>query len=89
LSEQSFTNQGCQQDREKIKAALDLVVAYSHEISEHTTVIMGNSEIIYDHVPRTDQAVRKHVDEIVRSARQIATATRKLFSLRDHCGLRR
>jgi hypothetical protein len=60
-----------------------MVWVYSHEISDHVTVIMGNSELIDDVLP-AHEPVRKHLEEITRCARNIGVAASKISSLREH-----
>jgi hypothetical protein len=74
----------CEKRCEKLEAAFRLVWVYSHEISDHVTVIMGNSELIHDALPAQVQ-VRNHVKEITRCARSIGVAASKIASLKEHC----
>jgi len=60
-----------------------MVWAYSHEISDHVTVIMGNTDLIEDCVEANSPA-RKHVNEIARCARRIGMAASKVSSLKEH-----
>ena len=73
----------CEKRCEKLEAAFRLVLVYSHEISDHVTVIMGNSELIHDALS-SQVHVRKHVDEITRCARRIGVAASKVASLKEH-----
>lgn len=73
----------CEKRCEKLEAAFKLVWLYSHEISDHITVILGNSELVYDSLP-ANLLARKHVDEITRCARRIGIAASKVSSLKDH-----
>jgi hypothetical protein len=73
----------CEKRCEKLEAAFRLVWVYAHEISDHVTVIMGNSELIYD-APTEQVQVRKHMNEITRCARSIGIAASKVASLKEH-----
>jgi hypothetical protein len=73
----------CESRCEKLEAAFRLVWVYSHEISDHVTVILGNSELLHDALSAETQ-VRKHVDEIARCARSIGMAASKVSSLKEH-----
>jgi hypothetical protein len=61
-----------------------MVWVYSHEISDHVTVIMGNSDMIDDLLPAQVQ-LRKYLNEITRCARDIGVAASKIASLKEHC----
>jgi hypothetical protein len=73
----------CEKRCEKLEAAFRMVWIYSHEISDHVTVIMGNSELIHDALS-ANVPTRKHVDEITRCARRIGIAASKVASLKEH-----
>ncbi len=73
----------CEKRCEKLEAAFRLVWIYSHEISDHVTVIMGSSDLIYDSMGASAPG-RKYVDEIARCARRIGIATSKVSSLKEH-----
>ena len=73
----------CEKRCEKLEAAFRLVWLYSHEISDHVTVIMGSSDLIYDSMG-ANASGRKHVDEIARCARRIGIAASKVSSLKEH-----
>jgi hypothetical protein len=73
----------CEKRCEKLEAAFRLVWIYSHEISDHVTVIMGNSDLIYDSMGANEPS-KKHVDEIARCARRIGIAASKVSSLKEH-----
>jgi len=60
-----------------------MVWLYSHEISDHITVIMGNSELIHDSLG-THSSGRKYVDEVARCARRIGIAASNISSLKEH-----
>jgi len=73
----------CEEHCEKLEAAFRLVWVYSHEISDHVTVIMGNSELVHDVVP-FNARVDKQISEITRCARDIGVAASKISSLKEH-----
>jgi hypothetical protein len=73
----------CEKRCEKLEAAFRMVWIYSHEISNHVTVIMGNSDLICDALS-TSGPTRKHLDEIARCARRIGIAASKVSSLKEH-----
>lgn len=83
MPKQDLFDVSCEQRCEKLEAAFRLVWVYSHEISDHVTVIMGNSDLIQDALPAHVQA-KKHVDEITRCARSIGIAASKIASLKEH-----
>jgi hypothetical protein len=83
VPKQDLFDVSCEQRCEKLEAAFRLVWVYSHEISDHVTVIMGNSDLIQDALPAHVQA-NKHVIEITRCARSIGIAASKIASLKEH-----
>ena len=83
MPKQDVFDVSCEQRCEKLEAAFRLVWVYSHEISDHITVIMGNSELIDDALPGPGPA-RKHMSEITRCARSIGIAASKIASLKEH-----
>lgn len=83
MPKQDLFDVSCEQRCEKLEAAFRMVWVYSHEISDHVTVIMGNSDLIQDDLPAHVQ-VNKHVNEIARCARSIGMAASKIASLKEH-----
>ena len=83
MPKQDLFNVSCEQRCEKLEAAFRMVWVYSHEISDHVTVIMGNSELMDDALPGQGP-VRKHMNEITRCARSIGIAASKIASLKEH-----
>ena len=83
MPKQDVFDVSCEKRCEKLEAAFQLVWAYSHEISDHATVIMGNTELIDDAQGLHGQA-RKHMNEITRCARSIGIAASKIASLKEH-----
>ena len=73
----------CEERCEKLEAAFRMVMVYSHEITDHVTVIMGKSDLIYDFLG-THSPVRKHMDEIARCARRAGIASSKISLLKEH-----
>ena len=84
MPKQDLFDASCEKRCEKLEAAFRLVWVYSHEISDHVTVIMGNSELIDDGLALRGDA-RKHMNEITRCARSIGIASSKIASLKEHC----
>jgi len=83
VPKQDVLDVSCEEKCEKLEAAFRLVWAYSHEISDHVTVIMGNSELIDDDLALYGPA-RKNMNEITRCARSIGIAASKIASLKEH-----
>ena len=83
MPKQDVLDVSCEEKCEKLEAAFRLVWAYSHEISDHVTVIMGNSELIDDDMVLYGPA-RKYMNEITRCARSIGIAASKISSLKEH-----
>ena len=83
MRKQDVFDASCEKRCEKLEAAFRLVWVYSHEISDHVTVIMGNSELIDDALALRGDA-RKHMNEITRYARSIGIAASKIASLKEH-----
>jgi hypothetical protein len=83
VPKQDVFDVSCEKRCEKLEAAFRLVWVYSHEISDHVTVIMGNSELIDDALALHGQS-RKHMNEITRCARSIGIAASKIASLKEH-----
>jgi hypothetical protein len=83
VPKQELFDVSCEKKCEKLEAAFRLVWVYSHEISDHVTVIMGNTELIDDAQALHGQA-RKHMNEITRCARSIGVAASKIASLKEH-----
>ena len=83
MLKQDLFDASCEKRCEKLEAAFRLVWVYSHEISDHVTVIMGNSELIDDSLALRADA-RKHLKEITRCARSIGVTATKISSLREH-----
>ena len=81
MSQQSVTAESADPHCEELKAALRLVSVYSHQINNQVTVIVGNSELVHDVVPPHTPA-QERLEEILRSARRIASVTQKLLSLK-------
>jgi len=81
LSQQFVSAEGADPRCEELKAALKLVSVYSHQINNQVTVIVGNSELVYDLLPPHTPA-QERLEEIVRSARRIASVTQKLLSVK-------
>jgi tRNA A37 methylthiotransferase MiaB len=75
--------ESCEERCEKLEAAFRMVMVYSHEITDHLTVIMGKSDLIHDFLG-AHSPVKKHMDEIVRSARRAGVASSKIASLKEH-----
>ena len=81
MSQHLVSAEGSDSRCEELKAALRLVAVYSHQINNQVTVIVGNSELIHDLVaPHTP--AQERVEEILRSARRIASVTQNLLSLK-------
>jgi predicted Zn-dependent protease len=83
VPKQALFEVSCEKRCEKLEAAFRMVWLYSHEISDHITVIMGNTDLIHDFLG-THSPVKKHVDEIARCARRIGMAASKVSSLKEH-----
>jgi hypothetical protein len=83
VPKQALFDVSCEKRCEKLEAAFRMVWLYSHEISDHVTVIMGNTDLIHDSLG-THSPARKHVDEIARCARRIGMAASKVSSLKEH-----
>lgn len=83
MPKQVLFDVSCEKRCEKLEAAFRMVWAYSHEISDHATVIMGNTELLDEFVGGSVVA-RKHVDEIARCARRVGMAASKVSSLKEH-----
>jgi hypothetical protein len=83
VPKQELFDVSCEKKCEKLEAAFRLVWLYSHEISDHVTVIMGNTELIDDAQALHGQT-RKHMNEITRCARSIGVAASKIASLKEH-----
>jgi hypothetical protein len=73
----------CEERCEKLEAAFRMVMIYSHEITDHVTVIMGKSDLIHDFLG-AHSPVRKHMDEIARCARRAGIASNKISLLKEH-----
>ncbi|MGC2745732.1 MAG: hypothetical protein WA672_21395 [Candidatus Angelobacter sp.] len=73
----------CEERCEKLEAAFRMVMIYSHEISDHVTVIMGKSALIQDFLG-PHSPVRKNTDEIARCARRAGIASSKISLLKEH-----
>ena len=73
----------CEERCEKLEAAFRMVMIYSHEITDHVTVIMGKSDLIHDFLG-AHSPVRKHMDEIARCARRAGIASSKISLLKEH-----
>lgn len=83
MPKQALFDVSCEKRCEKLEAAFRMVMIYSHEISDHATVIMGSSELIHDFLG-THSPARKHMDEIARCARRIGVASSKISLLKEH-----
>lgn len=83
MPKQDVFDISCEKRCEKLEAAFRLVWVYSHEISNHVTVALGNSDLIHDAASANTQ-VRKHASEIARCARSIGIAATKIASLKEH-----
>ncbi|HMC30633.1 MAG TPA: hypothetical protein VKL99_07335 [Candidatus Angelobacter sp.] len=83
MAKNALFDVSCEKRCEKLEAAFRLVWVYSHEISNHVTVIMGNSELIHDALPAHGQ-VRKYIGEVTRCSRSIGIAASKIASLKEH-----
>lgn len=83
MPKQEVSDVDCEKRCEKLEAAFRLVWAYTHEISDHVTVIMGNSELIHDAVP-FNVHINKQISEITRCGRSIGIAASKIASLKEH-----
>lgn len=83
VSKQALFDVSCEERCEKLEAALRMVWVYSHEISNHVTVILGNSELIDDAL-REHESAHKQVQEIACCARRIGQAAGKVSSLKEH-----
>ena len=81
MSKHLVSVEGADPRCEELKAALRLVGVYSHQINNQVTVIVGNSELVHDLVPPQTPA-RERLEEILRSARRIASVAQKLLSLK-------
>jgi hypothetical protein len=83
VSKHAVLDVNCEERCEKLEAAFRMVMIYSHEITDHVTVIMGKSELIHDFLG-THSPVRKHMDEIARCARRAGIASSKISLLKEH-----
>jgi hypothetical protein len=83
VPKQALLDASCEKRCEKLEAAFRIVWIYCHEISNHVTVIMGNSDMLYDVLGETAPS-RKHLDEIARCARRIGVAASKVSLLKEH-----
>jgi hypothetical protein len=83
VAKQALFDVSCEKRCEKLEAAFRMVWVYSHEISNHVTVILGNAQLI-DDARHVDAPVHKQVEEITRCARRIGMAASKISSLKDH-----
>jgi len=83
VPKQALFDVSCEKRCEKLEAAFRMVWLYSHEISDHITVIMGNTDLIQDFLG-THSPVRKQMDEVTRCARRIGMAASKVSSLKEH-----
>ena len=83
MPKQALLDVSCEKRCEKLEAAFRMVWLYSHEISDHITVIMGNTDLIQDFLG-THSPVRKHMDEVARCARRIGIAASNVSSLKEH-----
>ena len=83
MPKQALFDVSCEKRCEKLEAAFRMVWLYSHEISDHITVIMGNTDLIQDFLG-THSPVRKQMDEVTRCARRIGMAASKVSSLKEH-----
>ena len=83
MPKQALFDVSCEKRCEKLEAAFRMVWLYSHEISDHVTVIMGNTDLIHDFLGAHSPA-RKHMEEIARCARRIGMAASKVSSLKEH-----
>lgn len=82
MSKHSVVAESADPHCEELKAALKLVGVYSHQINNQVTIIVGNSELLHDAMP--SHLARRRMDEILRSARQIASITQKMLSVKVH-----
>ena len=83
MPKQALIDVSCEERCEKLEAAFRMVMIYSHEISDHVTVIMGKSDLIHGFL-RTNSPVRKHIDEIAQCARRAGVASTKISLLKEH-----
>lgn len=83
MAKQALFDVSCEKRCEKLEAAFRMVWVYSHEISNHVTVILGNTQLIAD-ARHVGAPVHKQVEEITRYARRIGMAASKISSLKDH-----
>lgn len=83
MAKNALFDVSCEKRCEKLEAAFRMVWIYSHEISNHVTVIMGNSDLIYDALS-ADGPTKKQLDEITRCARRIGVAASKVSSFKEH-----
>lgn len=83
MQKNTLVDVSCEERCEKLEAAFRMVMVYSHEISDHVTVIMGKNDLILDFLGM-HSPVKKHVDEIARCARRVGIASSKISSLKEH-----
>lgn len=83
MAKQALFEVSCEERCEKLEAAFRMVWVYSHEISNHVTVILGNTELI-DGARHADSPLHKHMEEITRCARRAGMAASKISSLKEH-----
>ena len=83
MAKQALFEVSCEERCEKLEAAFRMVWVYSHEISNHVTVILGNTQLI-DDARQADAQIHKHVEEITRCARRVGIAANKISSFKDH-----
>jgi hypothetical protein len=83
VSKHAVLDVNCEERCEKLEAAFRMVMIYSHEITDHVTVIMGKSDLIHDFLG-AHSPVRKHMDEIARCARRAGIASSKISLLKEH-----
>jgi hypothetical protein len=83
VAKQALFEVSCEERCEKLEAAFRMVWVYSHEISNHVTVILGNTQLI-DDASHASAQVHKQVEEITRCARRVGMAANKISSLKDH-----
>ncbi len=71
-------------EKEKMAAILELAGAAAHEINQPLTVIIGNIDLLLSRKEMDDAIVRKTLEVVNRSAREMADIVKKMAKIRRY-----
>jgi len=71
-------------EKEKMAAILELAGAAAHEINQPLTVIIGNIDLLLSQKEVDEERVRKTLEIISRSARDMADIVKKMARIRRY-----